>query len=169
MNYYAARRRAEPAPPAPGIYDYTRRNDDLITPEGFCRQKVSCSRAIERIERADFATCQESCPVCHGEQFVPNPAYCGGHPTPEEAEECFARYILSCGVREENYGDWTGCDAQVLDAETRELVKCDLPTRKGLRGEHPLGQHMALCDEDCTTEIFEGCAPTRAGTITASY
>ena len=186
MNYYSARRRADSDPP---VYDYTRRNDDLITPEGYCRQKVPCPRSIERIEAAaDLRRCEASCEICHGAQFVPNPDYCGGHPTPEGAEECFARYIKAQGTCEEKYTDWTGCEAESGGQEGAncttpayhethrycpcgwmEGTKCDEPTKTGLRSKHPLGRHMALCDEHRTVEIFEAAAPRRAGQITASY
>jgi len=86
--------------------------------------------------------------------------YCaehGGHETPEEACECFRRYLLD-GWREETYGDWTGC----------EWEGCDTPTKKGLTTRPPLGDGLALCDEHRTPENLEALTPS-VGLITASY
>lgn len=79
-----------------------------------------------------------------------------GHATPEEARECFRRYVLD-GQREETYGDWTGC----------EFEGCDTPTKKGMTTRPPLGNGHALCDEHRTPEILEQLTPP-VGQIIAS-
>lgn len=84
--------------------------------------------------------------------------YCADHEphaTPEEARECFRKYLLD-GSRELTYADWTGCEV------------CDTPTKKALSTRPPLGNDHALCDEHRTLEQLEALteAPER---IMASY
>lgn len=83
------------------------------------------------------------------------------HATPEEARECFRRYLLD-GSREESYSDWTGCEA-IIDGE-----KCDTPTKKGLTARPPIGNGYALCDEHRTQEQLEALFGP-IGQIAASY
>jgi hypothetical protein len=77
------------------------------------------------------------------------------HATEEEARECFRRYLLD-GQREEEYGDWTGCEV------------CDAPTKKGLTARPPLGNGFAFCDEHRTSEALAERVPA-PGQIIASY
>jgi hypothetical protein len=86
------------------------------------------------------------------------------HDTREEAEQCFARYLLD-GQREETYGDWTGCVAPVDEAGT----SCDTPTKAGLTTRQPLGHGYPLCDEHRTPEMLARLAPDSIGQIVASY
>jgi hypothetical protein len=86
--------------------------------------------------------------------------YCaehGGHPSAEEARECFRKYLLD-DVQEEHYGDWTGC----------EVEGCDEPTKRGLTARRPLGNGHALCDEHRTKEHLEALMGG-VGSIASSY
>lgn len=156
MNYYQARQRSET-----GVWDYTCRNDDRITPEGYCRQQIGCPAwTIDK----PFDRCEASCEHCHGEQFIENPAYCGGHDTAELAEACFARFLLDQGSRETTLEGWAGCEHKDADG-----VKCDEPTKILVESTHPLGHQLVLCSEHRTAEAFTAAAPRLAGQITASY
>jgi hypothetical protein len=151
MNYYAARQRLDNQ-----RYDYTRMNDGIAHPEGYCREKVICPEQLGDIFLL-ANPCPEECETCYGKQRISNPDYCGSHDTVEDAEACFAKYILDQGTKPVAYGDWTGCDI------------CDTPTKDGIMSAHPLGQMMALCDTHRTALVFKAHAPKKAGTISASY
>lgn len=149
MNYYDARKRHDD-----GKYDYTRMNDGRIWPVGYCAQRTACSC----VGPQNGFTGAEGCEKCGGSGRVDNADYCGSHDTPEEARECFARYLLD-GSREITYGNWMGC----------EFEGCDTPTKKGMETRPPLGQAFALCDEHRDLEHLKQLAPSDAGLITASY
>lgn len=153
MNYYAARQRLDTK-----RFDYTRMNDGVVNPEGYCREKVLCPENPIMLDgNYEAVECPEDCPTCHGEQRILNPDYCGSHDTAEEAEACFAKFIADQGARPISYGDWTGCEI------------CGEPTEDGLMSCHSLGPEMALCDEHLSSEIFKAQLPKLAGTIAASW
>jgi hypothetical protein len=147
MNYYDARKRQDNQ-----RWEYTSANRRLGThPVGYCAAWAACECAM----RAPAYRADPDCEICGGEGRVANPDYCGGHDTAEEARECFTRYLLD-GAREEDYGDWTGCEV------------CDTPTKKGMTTRPPLGNGHALCDEHRTPDQLRELTST-VGQITASY
>lgn len=147
MNYYDARQRE-----SDGRWDYTSANRRTGThPVGYCAERTAC----ECVLRSPAYGADPNCSVCGGDGRVLNPAYCGSHDTPDEARECFTRYLLD-GSREEDYGDWTGCEV------------CDKPTKKGLTTRPPLGDGHPLCDEHRTIGQLRALTKP-VGQITASY
>lgn len=92
--------------------------------------------------------------------------YCGelehSHDTAQEARECFARYLLD-GWREEEYGEWTGCEW----VQNLGEPPCDRPTNKGLTTRPPLGRGHALCDKHRTFNHLADLSPVDAGQITS--
>jgi hypothetical protein len=153
MNYYAARQRLDNQ-----RYDYTRMNDGIAHPEGYCREKILCPENPLTLDGGFFPVdCPEDCPTCHGKQRVANPDYCGSHDTAEDAEVCFAKYIADQGTKPVAFGDWTGCEV------------CDAPTKDGIMASHPLGGMMALCDTHRNYLVFKAHQPQRVGQITASW
>lgn len=153
MNYYDALQRS-----GDGRWDYTKTNDGRTWPVGYCAAKIGCECAT--VENG--FTADPGCERCHGSGWVDNPEHCGGHDTAQKARECFARYQLD-GWREEEYGNWAGCEA-LIDGE-----KCDAPTKRGLATRPPLGHGFALCDEHRTFEDLKALASHDAGQICASY
>ena len=172
MNYYDARQRQDDK-----RWDYTRMNDGVIWPVGYCDSRSPCQCWLDacnqgRILRAGDPGCEK----CGGTGRVDNPDYCGSHDTAEEARKCFARYLLD-GWREESYGHWMGCEAIIVTALTDDVgggagekrEPCDTPTKRGLTTRPPLGHGHALCDEHRTLEHLKALVPAEAGQIVASY
>lgn len=73
------------------------------------------------------------------------------HPTEAEARECYSAYLRT-QLREETYGDWSGCEASVTrtDQGSQALV-CDTPTKKGITYSGGF-RGAALCDRHRTDE-----------------
>lgn len=154
INYYDALRLADGSG-----YHYTKTNDGVTSPTGYCGRIRGCS------ECGDFG--RPGCTRCEGNGYVdlgPEHYRLHAHETPEEARECFARYLLD-GWREEQYGDWTGC----VWVQRLGEPPCDRPTKKGLTTRPPLGHGYALCDRHRTFNHLADLAPLDAGQITASY
>lgn len=96
--------------------------------------------------------------TCMNDGHIWPEGYCRDHdphPTRQEAQECFRRYLLD-GQCEETYGDWTGCEV------------CDEPTKKGLTTRPPLGTGYPLCDAHRNAETLETLVGP-VGHIAASY
>lgn len=152
MNYYEARELSDHSG-----YHYTCMNDGRVRPVGYCSRIQACPAC------GDFG--KEGCEQCGGEGFVDlgvKHYQTHVHGTPEEARECFARYLLD-GWREERYGNWQGCEWE-QDGE-----RCDAPTKSGLTTRPPLGVGYPLCDEHRTLDHLRALAPSSAGQICASY
>jgi hypothetical protein len=84
--------------------------------------------------------------------------YCADHPghdSPEEAQDCFRRYLLD-GISETQYTDWTGCEV------------CDAPTKMALSTRPPYGHDHPLCDEHRQPERLEELEP-KVGQIWGSW
>jgi hypothetical protein len=80
------------------------------------------------------------------------------HPTREEAEDCFARYVHD-DISERSH-NWTDC----------EVEGCERPANKSIAFRQPLGHSYALCDEHRTPEVALALdGDYRNAKITASY
>lgn len=120
MNYYKARQREG------GRWDYTCMNDGRIWAVGYCAGKYEDVR--EAAEPAVAVNYHEN-----------------GHATPEEARECYKRYLLDTSMV---------LDARLSQQQRKcEAEDCDEWTQ-GLARIGPM-ESIVLCDQHRTREKVE--------------
>lgn len=87
MNYYAPRQRRD------GRWDYTRKNNNDIWPEGYCSKYTEWWIYLEKQGwpcNAEEKTCYEK----HKDKH-----HTDGHATAEEASQCYRQYLLDHSLR----------------------------------------------------------------------
>jgi hypothetical protein len=103
MNYYQARQREKD-----GRWDYTKRNDDDIHPVGYCagwREWLTLANLTEEANE-HYKRQWEAKVLLHRDKY-----HSDGHQTPEDAAECYKRYLLDqqLSLGRENHSSMHKC------------------------------------------------------------
>lgn len=137
MNYYEAREIKGKDGKGTGLYHFTKMNDRLIWPVGYCSPYEACP---ECKGKSVILPSEPKCGTCGNKGRIKKADPCPGHRTKEEAAEHYRQYTID-HRQEETLGSWSDCKV------------CGAPTKKAFIIGH--ADFYPLCDKHFDLETLK--------------